>query len=175
MSGVTGGMTASAGAEAPPEQDAAQATAGDGVPVRVAHGALRGVVAAFAMTGLRSLTVNLGLVKEPPPRAIIRQKSHGIFRVAPKRPRRVAQELFHCGVGAAGGVTFALLPEEARLQPWAGPVFGVAVWLTFELGLAPVLGLSQAKRPRPLDRVALAADHVLYGFVLSETRRRPRE
>jgi hypothetical protein len=38
------------------------------------------------------------------------------------------------------------------------------------LGIAPVLGLRQAKRIRPVDRLALAADHLLYGLVLSGTR-----
>ena len=53
-------------------------------------------------------------------------------------------------------------------------MYGLVVWLGFELGIAPVLGLSQAKRVRPVDRLALAADHVLYGLVLSEMRRRPQ-
>ena len=147
----------------------------DSVPGKVAHGAMRGCIAAWAMTGMRSLTVNLGLVEEPPPRAIMRQKSSVKFRITPQRTRRVGQELFHSAYGAVGGAAFALLPEEVRLRPWAGPLFGLGVWLGFELGLAPLLGLSQAKKPRPADRVGLAADHLLYGFVLSETRRRPRE
>ena len=79
------------------------------------------------------------------------------------------------GYGAVGGAAFALLPEKVRLQPWAGPLYGLGVWLGFEFGVAPLLGLDQAKKPRPIDRVALAADHLLYGFVLSEIRRRPRE
>jgi hypothetical protein len=41
----------------------------------------------------------------------------------------------------------------------------------FEMGIAPALGLSQAKRARPVDRLALAADHLLYGLVLSQMRR----
>jgi len=49
-------------------------------------------------------------------------------------------------------------------------VYGLVVWLGFELGIAPVLGLSQAKRVRLIDRLALAADHLLYGLVLSTTR-----
>jgi hypothetical protein len=49
------------------------------------------------------------------------------------------------------------------------------LWLGFEAGIAPALGLSQAKRPRPIERAAFAADHLLYGYVLSEMRRRPRE
>ena len=44
------------------------------------------------------------------------------------------------------------------------------VWLGFELGIAPALGLSQAKQVRPIDRLALSADHLLYGLVLSATR-----
>ena len=168
--GVTSGMTDDA-PEAPAElEDRSDTTLG-----KVAHGTVRGAVAAWAMTGMRSLTVNVGLVEEPPPRAIMRQKSRGIYRLAPKQSRRAAQELFHMGYGAVGGAAFALLPEKARLQPWAGPLYGLGVWLGFEFGVAPLLGLSQAKKPRPVDRVALAADHLLYGFVLSEIRRRPRE
>ena len=37
------------------------------------------------------------------------------------------------------------------------------VWSGFEIGIAPVLGLSQAKRHRSVDRLALAADHLLDG------------
>jgi len=141
-------------------------------PAEIAHGALRGAIAAMAMTGMRVMTVNLGLVEETPPRAILRQR--GIYRLVPRRKRRGATEIFHWTYGAGGGAAFAALPEGVRHQPWAGPVYGLFVWLGFELCLAPVLGLSQAKRPRPVDRLALALDHLLYGFVLSETRRRPQ-
>jgi hypothetical protein len=40
--------------------------------------------------------------------------------------------------------------------------------------LAPALGLEQAAKVRPKERVALAGDHLLYGLVLSEIRRRPQ-
>ena len=50
----------------------------------------------------------------------------------------------------------------------------LVVWLGFELGIAPALGLSQAKHVRPIDRLALTADHLLYGLVLSATRPTPR-
>ena len=57
-----------------------------------------------------------------------------------------------------------------RRHRWAGPLYGLVLWLGFELGIAPVLGLSQAQRVRVIDRLALAADHLLYGVVLSATR-----
>jgi hypothetical protein len=143
-------------------------------PTELAHGALRGAIAAMAMTGMRAFTVDAGIVEEPPPRAIVRQRAKGILRRVPRNRRRGAVELFHWGYGAGGGAVFALLPDAIRMRRWAGPAFGLAIWAGFEAGIAPALGLSQAKRSRPLDRVGLALDHLLYGFVLSEMRSRPR-
>jgi hypothetical protein len=99
----------------------------------------------------------------------------GPFRRAEHGRKRVAVELLHWSYGAGGGAAFAALPSELRNRPWAGPLYGVVVWGGFELAIAPLLDLDQAKRVRPLDRLALIADHLLYGFVLSETRRRPRD
>jgi hypothetical protein len=142
---------------------------------RIAEGAGRGVVGAMAMTGLRSFTESIGMLEEAPPRSILRQKFGGLFRAAPKPERRALRELMHWGYGAAGGAAFAALPEETRARRWFGPVYGLVLWLGFELLQAPLMGLSQAKELRPLDRLALAVDHLLYGLVLSGTRRRPRE
>jgi hypothetical protein len=127
------------------------------------------------MTGVRQFTVDVGLVDQTPPEAILKQRARGLLRRIPRKRRRAAIELMHWAYGAGGGATFALLPEGVRRQPWAGAVYGLVVWLGFELGIAPLLGLSQAKQPRAVERAALAADHLLYGFVMSETRRRPQE
>lgn len=51
----------------------------------------------------------------------------------------------------------------------------LVLWLGFEMGVAPALGLKQSRQLRPVERAALATDHLLYGLVLSETRSRPRE
>jgi len=141
----------------------------------VAHAAGRGTVAAMAMTGMRAFTVNVGIVEQSPPKAILKQKARGLMAVVPRKKRRAAIELFHWGYGAGGGAAFALLPDAVRRRRWAGPVYGLAIWLGFELGIAPVLGLSQSKELRPVDRAGLAADHLLYGLVLSEMRPRPQE
>ena len=141
----------------------------------VAHAGLRGTIAAMAMTGMRAFTVHARLVEETPPQAIFRQRASGLFGRLPRAQRRAAIELAHWTYGAGGGVTFGLLPDGLRRRAWAGPAYGLGVWLGFELGIAPALGLSQAGRRRPVERAALAADHLLYGLVLSEMRRRPRE
>jgi hypothetical protein len=140
----------------------------------VVHAALRGVIGAMAMSGAREVTVGLGLVKEPPPRAIARQKSRGLYRFAPRKKRQVAVELMHWGYGAGGGMVFGLLPAALRRRPWVGPVYGLLLWLGFEAVQAPLMGLDGAQELRPVERMTLAADHLLYGFVLSEMRARPQ-
>ena len=141
----------------------------------VLHAAARGTVGAMAMTGMRMFTVSLGIVEQAPPQAILKQKARGVMALVPRKKRRATIELFHWGYGASGGVGFALLPDGVRRQPWMGPVYGLAIWLSFELGIAPALGLKQSKKLRPVDRAGLAADHLLYGLVLNEGRRQPHE
>jgi hypothetical protein len=143
-------------------------------PQEVLHSGLRGAIAAMAMTGMRAFTLDVGLVEEEPPRAILRQRARGLIRRVPKGTRRATVELAHWSYGAAGGMVFGLLPDSIRRRAWSGPAYGLLVWLGFELGIAPALGLTQASRLRLKERAALAADHLLYGFVLSETRRQPR-
>lgn len=142
----------------------------------VTHGAVRGVIAAMTMTGMRAFTENAGIVGQAPPQAIVRQRlpGMGLLRAGRKRRRRrrVLEELFHWGYGAGGGAAYAALPVAFRRRDWSGPAYGLAIWLSFELALAPLLGLKQAHQFRLQERLALAVDHLLYGFVLSETRRR---
>jgi hypothetical protein len=141
----------------------------------IAHASLRGAIAAAAMTGMRAFTVDVGLVDQTPPQAIAKQRAKGLLRRVPRSRRRAAIEVAHWTYGAVGGAAYAMLPQQIRRRPWSGPVYGLLVWLGFELCLAPVLGLKQAKKPRPVERAALAADHLLYGLVLSEVRARPQE
>jgi hypothetical protein len=144
-------------------------------PTKVLHAGLRGAIAAMAMTGMRAFTVDLGIVEQSPPEAIFKQRARGLIRRVPRNRRRSAIELAHWGYGVAGGAAFGMLPESVRRRSWSGPIYGLVVWLGFEVGIAPALGLTQARKLRLAERAALAADHLLYGLVLSETRRMPRE
>ena len=70
----------------------------------VMHAAGRGAVAAMAMTGMRAFTVNLGIVEQPPPQAIFKQKARGLLALVPRKKRRAAIELVHWSYGAGGGL-----------------------------------------------------------------------
>lgn len=146
----------------------------DSLSARITHGAMRGAIAAMAMSGLRELTRHIGFLEEPPPESILREQILSRFTGAKQDEQRAAAELMHWGYGAGGGAAFAALPEGARKAPWAGPAYGLVVWLGFELAVAPALGLN-SKRKRLRNRIALVIDHLLYGFVLAETRTRPRD
>jgi len=135
------------------------------------HATLRGAVGAAAMTGLRTFTLESGLLKQSPPQAIANQrKTHRLLKRIPRKRRVAVIEFAHWAYGAVGGTMFGALPESFQRRLWAGPVYGILVWLGFELGVAPLLGLKHAKELRLVGRIALATDHVLYGVVLSEMR-----
>lgn len=121
----------------------------------------------MAMTGVRMVTANVGLLEKSPPVAIVE-------RYAPQRVDRFREEhraavieLAHWSYGALGGLLFSLLPMRMRADARMGPVYGLSVWLAFELGIAPLLGVNYPRQRRVLHRAVLAADHVLYGVVVA--------
>jgi hypothetical protein len=120
----------------------------------------------MAMTGARVVTTHLGLVEEVPPREIAKKKApHLIRRLRPKH-RKVAVELLHWAYGSVSGAAFGALPRQLRASRLAGPAYGVLIWLLFEAGVSPLLGLRTHERP-VRERVALALDHALYGIVVA--------
>ena len=142
----------------------------------VLHGALRGAVGAMAMTGMRAFTADIGLVRETPPQSIAKKRrASGLMSYVPRSRRRAFVELCHWSVGVAGGAIFGALPDRLRRARWLGPVYGVGILVSYDFGIAPLLGLKQSKQPKATEQAALVADHLLYGLVLSEMRQRPRD
>jgi len=121
---------------------------------------------------VRRISVGLGLLRQPPPEMIAEEGVPGLLARVPQGYRDEAIELAHWIYGAVGGTAFGLLPAFARRRYWSGPLYGIAAWLVFEAVLAPVLGLPTNERWRTSDRLAVAADHVLYGLVVSGGRSR---
>jgi hypothetical protein len=123
----------------------------------------------MAMSGVRSVTTRLGLVQMTPPEEVGMHGAAPLLARVPPAHRGAALELAHWTYGALGGALFEALPARARSSMTAGTAYGLALWALFEALVAPVLGSSSRKRPAT-ERVALAADHVLYGLVLSTRR-----
>jgi len=130
----------------------------------VAHATMRVAIASMAMTGMRVVTVSLGFVQQPPPQQIAGES---------RGSRRAAVEVAHWAFGAAAAAGYGALPQSWRRRSWTGPVYGLLIWTGFE-ATAPLLGLPHAEQAGVKQRLAIAADHVLYGFILDETRRAPQ-
>lgn len=143
---------------------------------RLVAGTVRGTLAAMAMTGLRQVTTGLGLVQQTPPEAVLKQSASGALGRRPRlaslvaRRERAVIELAHWLYGAAGGAAFGLLPRRVVREAWSGPAYGLATWVLFELSVAPILGLDKAGQARVRERLAFAADHLLYGVILARGR-----
>jgi hypothetical protein len=133
----------------------------------VGSGTGSGVAAAMAMTGMRRVTTDLGLVKEPPPRAILRQKVPAMFGMISPKHHESAIEITHWAYGGLCGGAFGFVPQGLRRHRWAGPAYGLLIWAAFEGLLAPALGLEQARQERPMERLMFALDHVLYGVLVA--------
>ena len=121
----------------------------------------------MAMTGLRRVTVGLGLVEEPPPSEIAREGVPALLARIPPEHRDEAIELAHWGYGALAGAAYGLLPPLLRRGIWSGPAYGLGIWALFEVVLARVFGLRASNERTVAERSALAADHILYGAVVA--------
>jgi hypothetical protein len=126
----------------------------------------RGLVGAMAMSGVRAITSNLELMEETPPRKIIEHHGPRLLRRLPEKYLQAATEAVHWMYGSGGGLVFGLLPGSVRQHPMTGPVYGVGVWMAFEVGIAPALGVRHKQR-RVLGRTMLFLDHLLYGVVVA--------
>jgi hypothetical protein len=139
-----------------------------------AEGAIRGVIGALAMSGMRAFASDIGLIEKTPPEALAEEPEGPLLpRLSPDH-RRAAVRGLHLAVGAVGGAGYGMLPDPVRQKGWSGPVWGLAIWASYDAGVAPVLGGQQGSSIPAPARAAFIADHLLYGYILSETRRRPR-
>jgi hypothetical protein len=138
----------------------------------IAHAAFRGTVGAMAMSGLRRFAADLGLIERSPPQQVMHETR--LRRFLPDDREQAAEELVHWVVGAVGGAIYGALPAAVRRAPWAGPAYGLGIWVSFEGGVAPALGLSHHRVHGVAARLVLIADHTVYGLVLTELRERPR-
>jgi hypothetical protein len=136
-------------------------------PSTMARAGARGLVAAMAMTGVRTVTGNIGLLHKSPPEAIVERRAPERIRRLPPDRRAAITEFAHWSYGALGGAAYALLPQRVKADLRTGPAYGLALWLLYEAALAPVLDLQHTEQRGLRTRVMLALDHVMYGVVLA--------
>ncbi|HEV7623571.1 MAG TPA: DUF6789 family protein [Amnibacterium sp.] len=146
---------------------------GDDEVRQVVAGGTAGVVATVAMSAVLAVAARLGLLREPPPRAIVRTALPGLSREAVDAAALVA----HIGYGAAAGAVHrAVLGGPG---PAASVLYGLGLWAGSYEGWVPLLG---ALPPAHLDdrrrQASMIAGHVVYGAVLgavtARRRRAPR-
>ncbi|MGW5642493.1 hypothetical protein ACWEV3_14445 [Saccharopolyspora sp. NPDC003752] len=126
----------------------------------------RGLVGAMAMTGIRTLTGNVGLVEETPPEAIVGKHAPESVQQLPVGHRTALTEAAHWSYGAMAGLGYNVLPRKFRSLPWFGPAYGLVIWLGFEAVIAPLLAVRPTHR-RLLGRLVIALDHAVYGIVVA--------
>ncbi len=126
----------------------------------------RGLFGAMAMTGMRTLTGNVGLVHETLPEAIVMKHAPEPVRRLAVEHRVALTEAAHWSYGAVAGLGYSFLPNRVRANPWCGPAYGLLIWLAFEAVIAPLLGVRPARR-RLIGRLVIALDHVLYGVIVA--------
>lgn len=142
-------------------------------PGEIARAAGRGVIGALAMSGVRVFARDLGLVEKTPPEAIAERPARGVLAKVPRDNRRTAVGALHLAVGAAGGIGFGVIPDGVRSQKWTGPAWGVLLLIGYEAVAAPALGTDHARHTDRSEQAVLLVDHLLYGYILAETDRRP--
>jgi hypothetical protein len=164
---TTGGTMTISGAD-----DEAVRAPGD-VRRNVVRAGVRGLVAAMAMTGFRTVSGVVDPGQQSPPRAVVEKHGPRRVRRLPPPQREAITELAHWAYGMGCGALFGLLPRSVRAHRLLGPGYGLAVWLVFDAAVAPMMGLRDGRYDRPIWRIGVALDHLLYGVVVAG--RLPRE
>ncbi|MBV7697833.1 DUF1440 domain-containing protein [Streptomyces sp. TRM70350] len=133
----------------------------------VSRAGARGLVAAMAMTGSRTVAAGIAPGERTPPQAIVEKEAPVLFSRMGRYQREAVTELLHWAYGAGGGMAFGLLPARIRRFPGTGVAYGLTFWLAFEAGIAPLLGIERGRHRKALWLVVIALDHVLYGVVVA--------
>jgi len=139
------------------------------------HAGLRGLLAAMAMTGARTVSAGIAGKEKSPPEAIVARHEPRILKRQPEHRRSAITELIHWAYGSGGGVMFGLLPAVVRRHPFSGPAYGLLFWLGYQVAIAPLLDVERTQERRVLWPTLVAADHVLYGVVVAGRSRSTTE
>jgi uncharacterized membrane protein YagU involved in acid resistance len=142
-------------------------------------GALGGMIGALAMTGIRTLLVETGMVSEPLPHKVERRLALriGIADQMGAHHEDLLAQGQHLALGATFGAGYSLLRHRFDLpSTTAGPLYGLAVYAINIVGLGPALDLTRAPwddEPPVVARQIFI--HLIYGLVTAMVIRRLAE
>jgi uncharacterized membrane protein YagU involved in acid resistance len=144
-----------------------------GVPLRLASGAVAGVIATVPMTVvmevLRRALPPAGRDPLPPRRVILGlARKLGLAKHLDTTEREGITWAGHFGYGAGTGAAYGLLDpalEKGIPHPACrGAAYGLGVWLLSYFGWLPAIGITSPQFRRPLRRNAtLALSHLVWG------------
>ncbi|WP_084963525.1 DUF6789 family protein [Thermoactinospora rubra] len=132
------------------------------------RGAAAGSMATTAMSTVMLAGDRLGLMKDQPPRRIVRR----VWGRTGEKPLAAAA---HLGFGSAGGALLSAVTRGRGVPAPVGAAYGLAIWLASYQGWVPAIGaMPPAHRDRPGRQAVMIAAHIVYGIVLARSLRRDR-
>ena len=135
---------------------------------RASRGALAGLAATVALTGLRQVWSKMGLVFETAPMQVVdRVEEVGLIGDLSPASRRLLIVLAHFAYGAGTGAAFGLLRRE-RGKPTeeaaVGSALGVLAWGAGWSSWLPLTGVHKAPWTQKTPKVLLpVVDHAVFG------------
>jgi hypothetical protein len=135
---------------------------------RASRGALAGLAATVALTGLRQVWSKMGLVFETAPMQVVdRVEEVGLRGDLSPASRRLLIVLAHFAYGAGTGAAFGLLRRE-RGKPTeeaaVGSALGVLAWGAGWSSWLPLTGVHKAPWTQKTPKVLLpVVDHAVFG------------
>jgi Family of unknown function (DUF6789) len=137
---------------------------------RAIEGAVAGVAATAAMTGVRMAADRAGIQSRRPAHSEVVRRLRAITGRKPwGHEAEMTATITHYAIGAAAGAAYAVVAPR-RARPVGGVAYSLTIWLVSYFGVLPWLRLMP--RPERDDtgrQVVLAVDHVVYGLVLDGT------
>jgi hypothetical protein len=135
---------------------------------RASKGALAGLAATAALTGLREAWAKMGLVFETAPMQVVdRMEEVGFVGNLSPMGRRVLTAFAHFAYGAGTGVAFGLLRRETDTpteEAAVGSALGVLAWGAGWSSWLPLTGVHRPPWAQKSSRVLLpVVDHAVFG------------
>ncbi|MEU7898160.1 hypothetical protein AB0B45_35525 [Nonomuraea sp. NPDC049152] len=138
----------------------------------LARGALAGATATTAMSAVMLAGDKAGLMRENPPKRVVRSLLPGHPR-RPKPGEKQVAVLAHYAFGAGAGALLALVTRGRGAPLPVGVAYGLAIWLASYEGWVPALtSIPPIHRDRPGRQLVMGLAHVVFGSVLAASMHR---